>query len=134
MSTTVPILCGFVLTALALLATGCSQPATPSPVAEGCSPQVDRAVLAEETGTIAVTVTDRQGQPQPGVTVRAIREVYTGTRCLSMVEATTGPDGRAVFERMRTGQYLVRLAEGAAEIRATLEAGATWPVQLIHTP
>lgn len=100
----------------------------------GCSPQAPagyRVAQTSATGTLEVTVLSSSGTPAADQEVTATYTASTGFRCRSSVSLTTGADGKARFERMRTGPYSVAV-ESAEEASSTVQvkAGKTASVTL----
>lgn len=101
---------------------------------DGCSPQVAagyRVLSSVPVGILEIRVKDASGSPQASVSVTAVRMVYTGLRCPSLISGVTDAQGVLRFERMKTGPYEVSLDAAAATASAEVEAGKTAMVTLV---
>ena len=137
-------------TAVCLLLGGCILP----PVAEGpagCGVQVPAAYRIQDvgtegaaftvqetapSGTLEVRIVDEAATPLASRSVIATRQEPTGYRsqCVAMISGETRADGKVVFERLKTGNYVVWLEPASASIAASasavVEAGKTTAVTL----
>ncbi|HEY9855875.1 MAG TPA: carboxypeptidase-like regulatory domain-containing protein [Stenomitos sp.] len=105
----------------------------PGPTFEGCNPQVPLSYRIQTeipVGTLEIRVLDATGSPMASASVMASRLVYTGAKCISMIDATTDEQGVARLERMKTGPYQVSLGNFSATASATVEADQTTSVTL----
>lgn len=104
---------------------------------DGCNPQLPAAwriaQLPQATSTtLEIHVFDTAGAPAAGVDVRAIRQLPSGFRCPSQVDAQTGVDGVARIERLKPGPYKVLIiGDNGSASDLTLEAGVAMRARLV---
>lgn len=116
-------------------AIGCTVLGSGGPTSEpgGCHPQVPLSYRIQTeipVGTLEIRVVDASGSPLASASVVANRLVYTGAKCLSIIEASTDGQGLVRLERMKTGPYDVRLSDDSATASAQVEDGKTTSVTL----
>lgn len=129
------VIWGSCIAGLAAVAGGCILPQFPEG-ATGCNPQVPltyRIQAAIPFGILEVVVVDAADAPLASRSVTAIRTGYA-TQCVSAVHGTTGADGKVVFERLKTGAYMVWLdsasGSAAASQSAIVAEGQTTAIKL----